>query len=104
MRKVNGRLFSDYFQGQTTEMIINQPFAVLECEKDWDICANVHGGGISGQAEAVKLGISRALVLSNEENRRTLRSGGFLTRDARVVQRKMYGRAKARKRFQFSKR
>jgi small subunit ribosomal protein S9 len=86
------------------EMIINQPFETLECNNEWDVAANVHGGGISGQAEAIRLGIARALVASNEENRKPLRTRGFLTRDSRVVQRKMYGRAKARKRYQFSKR
>ena len=85
-------------------MVIDQPFVALECADQWDVVANVNGGGLSGQAEAIQLGIARALVVHNEENRRPLRTGGFLTRDARVVERKKYGRAKARKRFQFSKR
>jgi small subunit ribosomal protein S9 len=101
---VNGHRFSEYFQGATAEMIINQPFAVLENASDWDVIANVNGGGKSGQADAIKLGIARALVSFNDENRRPLRTAGLLTRDSRIVQRKMYGRAKARKRFQFSKR
>jgi small subunit ribosomal protein S9 len=104
IRTINGRAFSNYFFSPTREMIIEQPFDKLENGKEWDIIANVGGGGISGQAEAVRLGIARALVKSNEDFRRPLREGQFLTRDARVVQRKMYGRAKARKRFQFSKR
>ncbi|MFC1585097.1 30S ribosomal protein S9 [Fibrobacterota bacterium] len=103
-RKVNGRGFEKYFPGATINMIINQPFTTLECNDLWDVTANVNGGGLSGQAEAIKLGIARALVLSDEKNRKPLRAGGFLTRDPRVVQRKMYGRAKARKRYQFSKR
>jgi len=85
-------------------MIINQPLEALNCSEEWDVIANANGGGVSGQAEAIRLGISRALVLFNEDNRKALRAGGFLTRDPRIVQRKMYGRAKARKRFQFSKR
>lgn len=101
---VNGLRFSDYFQGATTEMIINQPFAVLENGSEWDVIANVNGGGKSGQADAVKLGIARALISFNENNRGALRSAGLVTRDSRIVQRKHYGRAKARKRFQFSKR
>jgi small subunit ribosomal protein S9 len=101
---VNGRDFIDYFKGATTNMIINQPFTLLDNNNAWDVVANVHGGGITGQAEAIKLGIARALVLADENNRKTLRSGGFLTRDPREVLRKIYGRAKARKRFQFSKR
>ncbi len=103
-RTVNGRSFADYFQTPTKEVVVNQPFSVLENSDEWDVRVNVNGGGIAGQAEAVKLGISRALVLFNEENRRPLRAAGLLTRDSRSVLRKVYGRAKARKRYQFSKR
>jgi len=101
---VNGRHFKDYFQGANTEMIIDQPFTVLNNNKDWDVIANVQGGGLSGQADAVKLGIARALVVFNSENQKALRVAGLLTRDPREVERKVYGRAKARKRYQFSKR
>ena len=103
-RSVNGRTFEEHFKSDTTEMIINLPFTLLENGDQWDVSANVNGGGITGQADAIKLGISRALLVSNEEFRKVLRSEGLLTRDSSVVQRKMYGRAKARKKFQFSKR
>jgi small subunit ribosomal protein S9 len=103
-RTVNGKDFNEHFTGGTRQMIIDQPLTTLGANEEWDVVARVRGGGISGQAGAVLLGIARALVSSNEENKAPMREGGFLTRDARVVQRKMYGRAKARKRFQFSKR
>jgi small subunit ribosomal protein S9 len=85
-------------------MVIDQPMTVLECAKEWNVIANVNGGGKSGQAGAVRLGIARALLAFNEDNRSALRAHGLLTRDSRVVERKKYGKAKARKRFQFSKR
>jgi len=103
-RIVNGKEFMEHFKSETILMIINQPFVLLENEEQWDVIALVNGGGIAGQAEAIKLGVSRALLGSNEEFKAVLRSEGHLTRDSRVVQRKMYGRAKARKKFQFSKR
>ena len=83
---------------------INQPFQVTGTEGKFDIKVNVNGGGINGQAEAVRLGISRALVEVNEENRSLLKSEGLLTRDSRMVERKKPGQPKARKKFQFSKR
>ena len=83
---------------------INQPFQITGTEGKFDIKVNVNGGGINGQAEAVRLGISRALVEVNEENRSLLKSEGLLTRDSRMVERKKPGQPKARKKFQFSKR
>lgn len=83
---------------------INQPFQVTGTEGKFDIKVNVNGGGINGQAEAVRLGISRALVEVNEENRSLLKNEGLLTRDSRMVERKKPGQPKARKKFQFSKR
>ncbi len=85
-------------------MIANLPFAVLENGDDWDVVVNAKGGGIAGQMGAVRLGIARALVENDDTIKSELRREGLLTRDARVVERKKYGRAKARKRFQFSKR
>ncbi len=103
-RIVNGRDFAEYFHSDTQDMIANYPFAVLENGEKWDVVITARGGGISGQMGAIRLGIARALVKVDEENKSTLRRNGFLTRDARVVERKKYGRAKARKNFQFSKR
>ena len=85
-------------------MIVNQPFAASERGGQFDIICRVGGGGLSGQAGAVRHGISKALVLREPDLRKVLKSGGFLTRDSRVVERKKYGRAKARRSFQFSKR
>jgi small subunit ribosomal protein S9 len=85
-------------------MIISQPFKLTDTVGKFDVRVNVRGGGISGQAGAVKHGISKALLEANEEFRRILKKEGFLTRDPRVVERKKYGQKKARKRFQFSKR
>ena len=101
---VNKRDFTNYFHDENTRKMIEQPLEVVEGEETWDITIFTHGGGISGQAGATRLGISRALLAYNEENRKILRENKLLTRDSRIVQRKMYGRAKARKRFQFSKR
>ncbi len=85
-------------------MVVKQPLALTETLKSYDIQATVLGGGLSGQAGALRLGISKALLLSNPELRPTLKKAGYLTRDPREVERKKYGRAGARKRFQFSKR
>ncbi len=104
VRTINGKDFKDYFHSGTQEMIAEFPFAVLECSEEWDVVVNAKGGGISGQVGATRLGIARALVKVNEESKSVLRRNGFLTRDSRVVERKKYGRAKARKNFQFSKR
>lgn len=101
---INGRKFEDYFTTDVLQIILTQPFAVLDSEGKFDVKVNVRGGGISGQAEAVRMAIARALVELDAENRPALKKEGFLTRDPRMVERKKYGRAKARKKFQFSKR
>ncbi|MDA0819646.1 MAG: 30S ribosomal protein S9 [Proteobacteria bacterium] len=101
---VNGRDQEVYFARPTLRLIINQPFAITEREGQYDIVATVRGGGLSGQAGAVKHGISQSLAKYEPALRSTVKAAGFLTRDSRVVERKKYGRAKARKSFQFSKR
>jgi small subunit ribosomal protein S9 len=101
---VNKREAKDYFKRDTLLMIMGQPFEVVDGVDQYDVNARVDGGGLSGQADAVKHGVSRALVESNPEFRAALKKAGFLTRDARVVERKKYGQPGARKRFQFSKR
>lgn len=101
---VNGKDVSEYFARPVLRMIINQPFATLDRVGNFDVLCTVKGGGLSGQAGAVRLGISRALDKYDTEFHSSLRRGGFLTRDSRVVERKKYGRAKARRSFQFSKR
>ena len=101
---VNGRDVEVYFARPVLRMIINQPFAVTEREGQYDITCTVTGGGLSGQAGAVRHGLSRALVNFEPALRGVLKKGGFMTRDSRVVERKKYGRAKARRSFQFSKR
>jgi small subunit ribosomal protein S9 len=101
---VNGRKSSDYFPTEVLQIILNQPFGLVNGDGKFDVKVNVRGGGISGQAEAVRMAISRALCEVDEANRPPLKKEGFLTRDSRMVERKKYGRAKARKRFQFSKR
>jgi len=95
---------ADYFTTATLQYKINQPFALTETEGSYDVKVNVFGGGITGQAEAVRLAISRALCEINEENRAALKPEGLLTRDPRMVERKKFGQKKARKKFQFSKR
>ena len=101
---VNGREQEVYFARPTLRLVINQPFAITEREGQYDVIATVRGGGLSGQAGAVKHGISQALTKYEPALRSTVKSAGFLTRDSRVVERKKYGRAKARRSFQFSKR
>ncbi len=101
---VNKRDLGGYFGRKTAEMIVRQPLVLTETLKSFDITATVLGGGLSGQAGALRLGISKALLVFNPDLRPTLRKAGFLTRDSREVERKKYGRAGARKRFQFSKR
>lgn len=101
---VNGKDQEVYFARPTLRLIINQPFGITEREGQYDIVATVKGGGLSGQAGAVKHGISQALAKYEPELRSTVKAAGFLTRDSRVVERKKYGRAKARRSFQFSKR
>jgi len=101
---VNDKALEEYFARPVLRMIINQPFAVIDRIGNFDITCNVRGGGLSGQAGAVRLGISRALDEYDEIFHKALRAGGFLTRDSRVVERKKYGHKKARRSFQFSKR
>lgn len=101
---VNGKDLSAYFGRKTADMVVHQPLVLTDTLKSLDIKATVLGGGLSGQAGALRLGISRALIVSNPELRPPLKKAGFLTRDSREVERKKYGRAGARKRFQFSKR
>ncbi|QCI79722.1 30S ribosomal protein S9 [Hankyongella ginsenosidimutans] len=101
---VNGRDQTEYFARPTLRLIINQPFLVADRVDAYDVYATVSGGGLSGQAGAVKHGIAQALQKYEPVLRSAVKSAGFLTRDARVVERKKYGRAKARRSFQFSKR
>ena len=101
---VNGRAFEHYFGRPVLRMVINQPFTVARRIDQYDVVATVAGGGLSGQAGAIRHGISRALTLFEPELRKILKTGGFLTRDSRTVERKKYGKAKARRSFQFSKR
>lgn len=101
---VNGRDLETYFPRPVLRMIINQPFSVTNRIGQFDVNCTVSGGGLSGQAGAVRHGISKCLDLFEPELRASLKKAGFLTRDSRVVERKKYGKAKARKSFQFSKR
>jgi len=101
---VNGRSFTNYFPSEILQIVVNQPFALTNTLGSFDVKANVDGGGIKGQAEALRLAISRALQTQDTELRSPLKKEGFLTRDPRMVERKKAGRRKARKRFQFSKR
>jgi len=101
---VNGRDQEVYFARPTLRLVINQPFGVAEREGQYDVICTVKGGGLSGQAGAVKHGISQALAKYEPILRAPVKAAGFLTRDSRAVERKKYGRAKARKSFQFSKR
>jgi small subunit ribosomal protein S9 len=101
---VNGRTLEDYFPRPTSRMRILEPFEATETVGQYDVLVSVEGGGIAAQADAVRLGISRALISATETLRPTLRKGGMLTRDPREVERKKYGRHKARKRPQYSKR
>ena len=101
---VNGREFAAYFARPVLQMILQQPIVAAERVDQYDVIATVAGGGLSGQAGAVRHGISQALTHYEPELRGVLKKGGFLTRDSRVVERKKYGKAKARRSFQFSKR
>ena len=101
---VNGRDQEIYFARPTLRLVINQPFQISERIDQYDVIATVKGGGLSGQAGAVKHGIAQALAKFEPELRSSVKAAGFLTRDSRVVERKKYGRAKARRSFQFSKR
>jgi small subunit ribosomal protein S9 len=101
---INGQYIQSYFHRPDLETLVVKPFKVTETLGKMDVIAKVKGGGKSGQASALMLGIARALLQSNGEFRKKLRSSGLLTRDSREVERKKYGKVKARKRFQFSKR
>jgi small subunit ribosomal protein S9 len=101
---VNGRTMDEYFGRETSKMILVEPLKLVDQMGKLDIAVNANGGGLSGQAGAIRHGISRALCDLNPEWRPILKKAGFLTRDARAVERKKYGRPGARKRFQFSKR
>jgi len=102
--KVNKKSLIDYFKRETLKNLILSPIEFLDQKDNYDVIAIVHGGGLSGQAGALRLGISRALAQIDGEFRVKLRKGKFMTRDARIVERKKYGQKGARKRFQFSKR
>lgn len=102
--KVNERSLEEYFPSEILRLIVQQPLELTKESGKYDLKINVDGGGIKGQAEAIRLAISRALCEIDEEFRPVLKKEGFLTRDPRMVERKKYGRAKARRRFQFSKR
>jgi small subunit ribosomal protein S9 len=101
---INDRDMKSYFANELLENIVNQPLATLEQVGQYDIKVNVKGGGIAGQAEAIRLAISKALVSDNAEVKSALRKEGFMTRDPRMVERKKFGKRKARRSFQFSKR
>jgi len=101
---VNGKTMAEYFARPVLQMLLGQPFRVANVSGQFDVMATVKGGGLSGQAGAVKHGISKALTLYDPELRPALKAAGFLTRDSRVVERKKFGRKKARRSFQFSKR
>lgn len=101
---VNKRELASYFQTGTLQYKVNQPLALTNNDGNYDVTVNVTGGGITGQAEAVRLAIARAMCELNEENRGLLKPEGLLTRDSRMVERKKFGQKKARKQFQFSKR
>jgi len=102
--QINGKDMDKYFARPVLQMLVNQPFAIAKVEGEFDIIATVKGGGLSGQAGAIKHGISKALSLYEPTLRPLLKKSGFITRDSRVVERKKYGKPKARRSFQFSKR
>ena len=102
--EINGVPLDKYVSRDSLATVIKQPLSVLEKNKDFDVSVNVNGGGLSGQAGAIRLGISRALILADPDNRSVLKSNGLLTRDSRKVERKKPGQPGARKKFQFSKR
>lgn len=102
--KVNDRELKEYFPSEVFQIIIRQPLNTVNIENAYDIKVNVKGGGFKGQAEAIRLGLARILCHVNPEYREPLKKAGFLTRDSRMVERKKYGKRKARRRFQFSKR
>ena len=101
---INERELKEYFPSEILQTTVKQALAISKLEGNYDVTVNVEGGGFKGQAEAIRLGIARALVTINTENRPALKKEGLLTRDSRMVERKKPGRKKARRRFQFSKR
>ncbi|EIV94103.1 30S ribosomal protein S9 [Frankia sp. QA3] len=101
---LNGRTLEQYFPNKVHQQLVNEPLKALDKAESYDIVARLHGGGVSGQAGALRLALARALTLAEEESRPTLKKAGFLTRDARVKERKKYGLKKARKAPQYSKR
>ena len=102
--KINGRTLEAYFPNKVHQQIVSEPFVTLGAEGNFDVIARIGGGGVSGQAGALRLGVARALTLVDPENRPPLKKAGFLTRDARATERKKYGLKKARKAPQYSKR
>jgi len=101
---INGEEYKKYLCRESLAILVNQPLNTVGCTDEYDIIVNVKGGGLTGQAGAVRLGISRALLQANKNHRTLLKTAGFLTRDSRRVERKKYGQPGARKKFQFSKR
>lgn len=101
---INKKELADYFPSSILQYIVKQPLLKLEVADKYDVMINLNGGGFKGQSEAARLGIARALIKINPEDKAVLRAAGFVTRDPRVVERKKPGRPKARKKFQFSKR
>jgi small subunit ribosomal protein S9 len=102
--KVNDRELKEYFLSEIHQTVVKQSLAAVKVEHQYDVTVNVEGGGVKGQAEAIRLGIARALVEINAEHKVALRKDGLMTRDSRMVERKKPGRRKARRKFQFSKR
>ena len=101
---INKRDLAEYFPSTSLQYVVKQPLSTLGVEEKYDIKVNVYGGGFTGQSQALRLAIARALVKINADDKKALRAEGFMTRDSRVVERKKPGRPKARRRFQFSKR
>ncbi|MFC6998329.1 30S ribosomal protein S9 [Rufibacter roseus] len=101
---INDRDIKEYFPSEVLQTIVQQPLALIDAVGKYDIKANIKGGGVAGQAEALRLAITKALVEENAETRPALKKEGFLTRDPRMVERKKFGKRKARRSFQFSKR
>ncbi|MCH5177755.1 MAG: 30S ribosomal protein S9 [Prevotellaceae bacterium] len=101
---INKRDLKDYFPSELVQFVVKQPLNLLNVAEKYDVKVNVYGGGFTGQSQALRLAIARALVKINAEDKKALRAEGFITRDSRVVERKKPGQPKARRRFQFSKR
>lgn len=102
--KVNDRDLNDYFKSEILQTTVKQALVISKQDGNYDVTVNVEGGGVKGQAEAIRLGIARAMVKVSDENKSPLRKEGLMTRDSRMVERKKPGRRKARRKFQFSKR